>query len=163
MHLSLIHNIPDDLRKDIDDHYDRTIQYYPVKRLAMWPRLRVLIENHECKLITQSSLQYLTFHQCIISRCLFGYTLSLANKNRGPIVSNNLAEYYLETGIGLVQKFEDEVDLSWLLQSRKDLWEHLCCLYLSHAYQNEKSSKDAVLFAEQFINVPIGMRSEHVA
>jgi len=155
MHLSLIHNIPGDLRKHIDDHYDRAIQFYPAKRLAMWPRLRVLIENHECQLITQSSLQYLTFHQCVISRCLFGYTLSLGNHHHGPIVSNNLAEYYLETGIGLVQKFEGKVDLSWLLQSRKDLWQQLCCLYLNHAYQNDSSSKDLVKFAEQYINFEV--------
>jgi hypothetical protein len=152
MHLSLIHNIPDDLRKHIDDHYARTIQYYPAKRLTMWPMFRVQIENRECQLITQSSLQYLTFHQCVISRCLFGYTLSQGNSCHGPIISNNLAEYYLETGIKLVKKFETEIDLSWLLQSRSDLWKQLCCLYLSHAYQNENSSKDVVKFAEQFIN-----------
>ncbi len=152
MHLSLIHNIPDDLRKHIDDHYARTIQYYPANRLTMWPMLRVQIENHECQLITQSSLQYLTFHQCIISRCLFGYTLSQGNCNHGPIVSNNLAEYYLKTGINLVKKFEDEADLSWLLQSRSDLWKQLCCLYLSHAYQNDNPCKKSVKFAEKFIN-----------
>jgi hypothetical protein len=155
MHLSLIHNIPDDLRKQIDDHYDRTIQFYPAKRLAMWPRLRVLIENHECKLITQSSLQYLTFHECVISRCLFGYTLSLRNRSHGPIVSNNLAEYYLETGIALVQKFQAEIDLSWLLKTREDLWIQLCCIYLSHAYQNDNSCKSTVKFAEQFINFQV--------
>lgn len=152
MHLSLIHNIPDSLRKHIDEHYERTIQFYPAKRLTMWPRLRVLIENHECQLITQSSLQYLTFHQCIISRCLFGYTLSQGNSSHGPIVSNNLAEYYLKTGINLVQKFEKEVDLSWLLQSRSDLWKQLCCIYLSHAYQNDTPCKKSVKFAEKFIN-----------
>jgi hypothetical protein len=152
MHLSLIHNIPEDLRKQIDDHYERTIQFYPPKRLTMWPRLRVLIENHECQLITQSSLQYLTFHQCIISRCLFGYTLSQGNCRHGPIVSNNLAEYYLRTGINLVKKFEDEVDLSWLLQSRSDLWKQLCCIYLSHAYQNDKPCRNSVEFAESVIS-----------
>jgi len=83
MHLSLIHNIPDDLRNDIDYHYYRIIQYYPAKRLSMWPSLGVIIENHECKLITQSSIQYLTFHQCVISRCLFGYSLSLGNNHHG--------------------------------------------------------------------------------
>lgn len=158
MHLSLIHNIPGDLRKHIDDHYDHTIKYIPIDRLTMWPILRILIENHECQLITQSSLQYLTFHQCIISRCLFGYTLSLGNKNHGPVVSNNLAQYYLETGIQLVKKFESEVDLSWLLQSRKNLWLHICYLYLRHAYQNEKSSQDVVLFAEKFM--PLGINGK---
>jgi hypothetical protein len=118
----------------------------------MWPKLRVLIENHECQLITQSSLQYLTFHECVISRCLFGYTLSQGNSFHGPIVSNNLAIYYLETGIKLVKKFETEVDFSWLLQSRNDLWKQLCCIYLRHAYQNEISCKDTVMFAEKFIN-----------
>ena len=155
MHLSLIHNIPDNLRKQIDDHYALTIQYYPRKRLTMWPKLRVLIENHECQLITQSSLQYLTFHECVISRCLFGYTLSQGNSFHGPIVSNNLAIYYLETGIKLVKKFETEVDFSWLLQSRNDLWKQLCCIYLSHAYQNDNSCKSTVKFAEQFINFQV--------
>jgi hypothetical protein len=151
MHLSLIHNIPGDLRKQIDDHYAITIQYYPRKRLSMWPRIRVLIENHECQLITQSSLQYLTFHECVISRCLFGYTLSQGNRLHGPIVSNNLAYYYLETGIKLVKKFETEVDFSWLLKTRNDLWQQICCIYLNHAYQSDSSCKDTVMFAEKFV------------
>jgi hypothetical protein len=152
MHLSLIHNIPDDLRKHIDDHYARTIQYYPAKRLAMWPRLRALIENHQCQLITQSSLQYLTFHQCVISRCLFGYSLSQANVNHGPVISNVIAENYLDTGISLVKKFEKEVDLSWLLESRFELWKEVCRVFLCHAYRTDNSTDNSIIFAEKFVD-----------
>ncbi|MGB2739722.1 MAG: hypothetical protein WBC60_04105 [Cognaticolwellia sp.] len=152
MHLSLIHNIPDDLRKHIDDHYERIIQFYPAKRLTMWPRLRVLIENHECQLITQSSLQYLTHHHCIISRCLLGYSLSQANLSYGPVISNDLAEHYLDTGIGLVKEFKNEIDLSWLLESRFELWKEVCRVFLCHAYRTDNSTDNSIIFAEKFVD-----------
>ena len=108
---------------------------------------RTYIDEHY-----ELSIPYLTFHQYIISLCLFGYILSNGNFRNGPIVSNNLAEYYLRAGINLVKKFEGEVDLPWLLQSSSDLWKQHCCLYLSRTYQNDTPCKKSVKFAEKFIS-----------
>lgn len=116
----------------------------------MWPSLRVLIESYQCPIITQSSLQYLMHHQCVISRCLFGYSLSQINANHGFVISNSLAESYLETGLDLVQKFEQKVDLSWLTQSRVELWKDICRVFLCHAYRTYKPSDSTIVYAEKF-------------
>lgn len=155
MHISLIHLIPDALRKKIDEEFQHVIQFKSELRYTVWPRLHkgilyYLSGHPEKELILQACYQYLAHHHCIISIALSGYSFSAIHVNRSPIVSNSAAYWYLKSAISLIHHNPKTGKIDWLLKDQKELWSDICGVFLAYEYRYAESEADIVNFAEKF-------------
>ena len=156
MHISLIHLIPNKLRRDIDEQFINIIQFTPKTRYTLLPQMNKFLifqlsDNPQQQMISQACYQYLAHHHCIISTCLAGYSFSYINHLNGQVTSNTAAYWYLKSGISMVYHNQSMEKMDWLLNTNKTLWSDICRAFLCHEYRHYESEDDVVVFAEKFV------------
>ena len=149
MQLNLLSTIPLELRGIIDDQYETVIRLKPQNRFTLWPLIRASIYNFtNDQVIRQATMQYLAYHQCIISNVLLGLSFCHKSNASGPITSETLAEKHLDSSIRFIHKHHEQIDFSWLTGKHIKLWQHCCHMYLLYAHLSEYWRDDVLKYAE---------------